>query len=307
MNVSIKAPIVLIAFNRPDTTKIAFESIRKVKPETLYVAIDGPRRHKPGEAELCNQVLKVTKDIDWDCQVKYLVREENLGCKYAVSGAISWALENEDRVIVIEDDIVAPSAFFNFAEELLEKYKDDDRIAMISGNNYTPIKPMDGDYLFSKYGHIWGWATWKRQWGKFNVEVPEIQDAVETDFDKMQFINKQERKFYKKYFKKLASRIANKTENSWAPQFMFFRYQNRLLSIVPKVNLASNIGVISSRINAITRGDENFYPADETFNLKKYPEKISENVGYDKYHFNTHINKSSFVDKAIYKIRNYKN
>jgi hypothetical protein len=306
MNVNIKTPIVLIAFNRPDTTKIVFDSIKEIKPKKLYVAIDGPRAHKSGEANLCKEVLEITKKVDWDCDVKYLVREENLGCKYGVSGAITWALENEDRIIVVEDDIVASPAFFSFAEKLLEKFKDDDRIGMISGNNYTPIA-MDDDYLFSRYGHIWGWATWKRVWSKFDVEVPEIINAIDNNLENMSFVSSGEKRFYKKYFKKRASRIMNKTENAWGPQFRFFRDQNKLLSIVPKVNLASNIGVNSSRTNAVTKGNENYYPAETNFFLENHPLKVEKNSEYDKYHFNAHINKSSFFEKAMYKIGNFKN
>ena len=148
MKIKIEAPVLLIAFNRPDTTKIAFESIRQVKPKKLYVAIDGPRSNKQGEVTLCKQVVKITQNVDWECDANYLIRENNLGCKHAVTGAIDWALKNEDRIIVIEDDIVAVPAFFSYAEKLLEKFKDDERIAMISANQYTPIE-MENDYLFT--------------------------------------------------------------------------------------------------------------------------------------------------------------
>ena len=303
---NIETPIVLIAFNRPDTTKIVFESIRNVKPKKLYVAIDGPRKHKQGEAYRCKEVLEITKKIDWNCDVKYLIREDNLGCKLGVSGAITWALENEDRIIVIEDDIVATPNFFIFAEKLLERFKDDNRIGMISGNNYTPIT-MDDDYLLSRYGHIWGWATWKRVWNKFDVEVPKINNALDKNLEKMSFVSAKEKRFYKKYYKKIASRIKNKTENAWGPQFRFFRDQNSLLSIVPKVNLASNIGVNSSRTTAVSKGNENYYPADSNFVLVKHPQNFEKNSTYDIHHFNAHVNRLSFFDKAIFKIRNFKN
>ena len=132
MKKNCEAPVLLIAFNRPNTTREVFESIRKVRPEKLYVAIDGPRHYKQGESDVCEQVIEITKNVNWKCETKYLIREKNLGCKYGVSGAISWALENEESVIVIEDDIVPVSSFFYFAEALLEKYKNDERIAMIS-------------------------------------------------------------------------------------------------------------------------------------------------------------------------------
>lgn len=303
MKKNCEAPVLLIAFNRPDTTKEAFESIRKVKPEKLYVAIDGPRFDKQGEVELCKQVVKITKKVDWKCETKYLIREKNVGCKYGVSGAISWALENEDRVIVIEDDIIPVPSFFYFVEELLEKYKNEDRIAMISGNNYTPLDNMNVDYTFSKYGHIWGWATWKRVWDKFDVEIPEIHQEINSNLSKMSFINKKEQRYYNKYFKKLASKIIEKTENTWDSQFAFFRNQNNLLSIVPKFNLCSNIGEISSRTDTVASSNDFYYPSNDSYVLEKHPSKVTCNLEYDTYHFKKHIDSKSFLEKVFYKLK----
>jgi hypothetical protein len=226
-----------------------------------------------------------------------------VGCKLGVSGAISWVFENEDRAIIIEDDIIAVPEFFNFAENLLERYKTDERIAMVSANNYTPFPTTDGDYLFSQYGHIWGWATWKRVWDKFDVSVPQIHDAVKNNLPKMNFASAPEKKYLKIYFKKLANNLKNKTENTWDSQFTFFRFQNNLLSIVPRVNLASNIGENSSRENDNnSKPMEHFYNSDLDFSLKNHPKEIDWNKEYDTYHFKKHINSKSFLEKAIYKI-----
>lgn len=298
-----EAPVLLIAFNRPSTTKEAFKSIRKAKPGKLYVAIDGARVNKEGEADLCKEVLEITKKVDWECEAKYLIREKNLGCKYGVSGAISWALENEDRIIVIEDDIVPVPSFFSFAEELLEKYKNDNHIAMVSGNNYTPLHAINEDYTFSQYGgHIWGWATWKRAWGQFDVEVPDIEKEVSRNLPNMNFTNAQEKRYYKGYFKKLAVRIQKKTENTWDSQFRFFLHQKNLLSIVPKFNLCSNIGESSSRTDTVANTSDFYYPSFD-FVLEKHPSEVTRNLEYDKYHFNKHINAKSFFEKAVYKIK----
>tara|TARA_R110002049_G_scaffold190301_1_gene358945 strand:+ start:340 stop:1272 length:933 start_codon:yes stop_codon:yes gene_type:complete len=304
MKKNCEAPVLLIAFNRPSTTREVFESIRKVKPKKLYVAVDGPRQDKLGEAELCKQVIDITKKVDWDCETKYLIRDKNLGCKYGVSGAISWALNHEDRVIIIEDDIVAVPSFFNYAEVLLEKYKDDDRIAMISGNNYTPLDNLEADYTFSQHaGHIWGWATWRRTWKRFDVEVPELPKEVMSNLESMHFGSNAERRFYKRYFRKLGHRIKMKTENTWDSQFSFFLHQNNLLAVVPKSNLCSNVGETSSRTSAVANTSDIYYPADENFILKKHPTIVEQNLEYDLKHFKKHINAKSFLEKAIYKIK----
>jgi len=295
-------PVLLIAFNRPDTTKEAFESIRNAKPKKLYVAIDGPRSHKPAEELLCKEVLAITKQVDWECDAKYLIRKKNIGCKLGVTSALSWALEKEDRIIIIEDDIVAAPSFFSFAEELLERYKDDKRIAMISANQYTPIE-MEDDYLFTKYGHIWGWATWKRIWDKFDVNVPELETAVNDGLKDFSLMNAKECKYYKKYFSLYYEKIKSKTENAWGPQFVFFRHRYKLLSIAPKVNLASNIGITSSRNDTMSLINENYYPAEKLFILKKHPKKIELSHDYEIHHFKNHINNDlSFTKRAFRKV-----
>ncbi len=286
---NIDAPVLLIAFNRPDTTQIVFDRIRDVKPAKLYVAVDGPRKHIDGESALCEKVIEITRKVDWDCQTNYLIRENNLGCKQGVVQAISWVLEKEDRVIIIEDDVVPAIPFFYFAQELLEKYQDDHRIAMISGNNYTPLKNINSDYLFSKYAHIWGWATWKRVWDDFDVHIPELEDVIRSGCDQIKFTNKAEKNLYEKYLRRLLSAKNSGYDNYWGPQFGFFKRKKNFLSIVPRVNLSSNIGNVSSRSNNVSKINEHYWPGDDGFVLKKYPVKVEVNQAFENYHFNKHM------------------
>lgn len=291
---TFSTPVLLIAFNRPDVTKISFDKIREIKPQKLYVTIDGPRIEKKNDFLLCNQVEKIAKEIDWDCDAKYLIREKNVGCRCNVVDGLKWVFENEDRAIIIEDDIVAEKAFFDFADQLLEIYKDDERIAMISANNYTPIH-INEDYLFSIYGHIWGWATWKRVWGNFDVKVPELKKSINDNFSKIQFLNNNEKKHSKEYFTNWYSRILRGTENAWGPQFAFYRRYYDLLSIVPKVNLASNIGNISSRTDSNSNRNENYYSSCKTFKIERHPNSVMQNLEYDRYHFDKHIKRKSII------------
>lgn len=299
----IKSAVLLICFNRPDTTKVVFESIANVKPKKLYVAIDGPRINKPGENDLCAEVLDITKNVDWDCDVKYLVRDKNLGCKIGVTTAISWALTNEDRIIIIEDDIVATSAFYFFADEMLEKYKNVDNIAAVSANNYTPLQDAENDYFFSKYGHIWGWATWKIAWDRFDVEVPYIKSDIKKGHLKDIGLEPLELNYFTKLSKKINKLIQKEQINTWDYQFVYYRIRNNLLSIVPRVNLASNIGINSSRTNAKTKTNTNYYSANTDFVVHNHPKKVECNVSYDRYHFERHINrKTPFITRAMSRI-----
>jgi hypothetical protein len=301
MNHIINAPVLLIGFNRPDLIKKAFANIRSVKPGKLYIAIDGPRDSKPEDVTLCKEVIAITKNVDWKCEVRYLIREKNLGCKLGVSSAISWALKDEDRIIVIEDDIVVAPAFFAFADELLEKYKNDDRIAMISANQYTPIE-IEQDYLFTKYGHIWGWATWRRVWDNFNVELPSLKNDIEKGLLKNIGYTKKEQLYIEKFAYRLLNLINHKTINTWDYQFAYHRIRNKLFSIAPRVNLASNIGTYSSRTDTESKENENYYTRENLFILSKHPQKIELSFDYDKYHFKNHINRRpSLVKRAFMK------
>ncbi|MFW5804198.1 MAG: hypothetical protein ACOCWG_03090 [bacterium] len=301
MNKNFNTPVLLIAFYRPDTTQKVIDSLREVQPRRLYIAVDGPRKHKSEEKNKVESVINVTKTIDWECEKKYLIRGENLGCMLGVTGAISWVFENEDRAIIIEDDIIASPSFFLFAEELLEKYTNDERIAMISANNYTQMNSIENDYIFSNYGHIWGWATWKRVWNKFDVNLPELSNKPLEKIETIKYLSRKEKKYYLKKFKRLYDSILNGSINTWDSQFSFFRRYNHLFSIVPKVNLASNIGDVSSRVDNsfVSKNDDNYYPAEQDFVIKNHPLEVGLNLNYEKYHFKNHIFKHHTYYKRI--------
>ena len=156
MNI-LNTPILFLIFNRLDTTKKVFETIKKNKPSKLYIASDGARVHKQGEKEIVQQVRDfVLENIDWNCEVQTLLRQENLGCKEAVSSAISWFFKNEEMGIILEDDCLPDDSFFYFCQDLLIKYQNDTRIWLITGTNDL-VEDVSTDkeaYYFSKYEHL---------------------------------------------------------------------------------------------------------------------------------------------------------
>jgi len=158
----LKTPVLFLIFKRLDTTKQVFEQIKKAKPPRLYIAADGPRDYVEGEAEKVKAAREyVLSNIDWNCEVKTLFREKNLGCGKAVSEAITWFFENEEQGIILEDDTVPSQSFFWFCEELLNRYKDEKKVWHIGGTNFQDgIIRGNGDYYFSALNHIWGWASW---------------------------------------------------------------------------------------------------------------------------------------------------
>lgn len=295
---SIFTPILIIAFNRPDIIKQTFDYIRKAKPTKLYVAVDGARPEKEGEDKLVAQVKKVVENVDWECETHYKYNQTNKGAEVTVSSAISWVFETEEYAIILEDDIVAPLSFFRFAQEMLELYKNEDKIWAVSGINFTPLPAIDGaDYFFAKYGHTWGWATWKRVWNKFDLYA-EIQDIhLKTNFLKTITNSAKELKYYRKKFKRIKENgVGNST---WDNMASYMHRTNNLLYIIPKVNLVSNIGDIG--LHARGRTQYHFVECDKNFVVKNHPKNITCNIEYDKHHFDVYINKKMPLLKRILK------
>jgi len=297
MGLEIKAPVLLIAFNRPETTKIAFNSIRHAKPLKLYVAVDGPREGNIKELDLVNQVKNIVQDVNWDCETHYKFNDKNLGAEVTVSSAVTWSLMEEEYIIVLEDDIVASMPFFHFAEEMLIKYKDLDQIATVAGSNPTPIKFHNSDdYFFSRYGHTWGWATWKRVWDKFdlNIDIPN-EHLTKAFLDKI-CNNKAETNYYHKLFNRLKQK--DPLINTWDFIFAYIRWINNSLSIIPRVNLISNIGIFG--LHARGETENHFRPIDDQFMVTNHPKRIECNVEYDKHHFMKHINEQKTIIQRIF-------
>lgn len=234
----LKTPILFLIFNRPDTTEKVFEKIKKQKPKYLYVAADGARHDKEGEAEKCIQTREIINKIDWDCELKTLFRDKNLGCKVAVSSAINWFFEHVEEGIILEDDCLPSDSFFSYCEELLEKYRYDSRIMHISGENPLDMAFNDKSYYFSKISHIWGWATWRRAWQKYDPEFENFDIFIQNNLIKDVFSEKHVQDYWNKIF----TRVKEGKINTWDYQWTYALFVNNGLSINPNKNLISNIG-----------------------------------------------------------------
>lgn len=298
MEKAITVPVLLIAFNRPDTTKTVFDKIRAARPVKLYIALDGPRENKEGEDELCNAVKEIVRHVDWPCDVAYKINEKNKGAEVTVSSAISWIFEKEEYAIILEDDIVASLSFFRFAQEMLIRYKDDERIGTVTGNNFTPIKLKNNDdYFFAKYGHSWGWGTWKRAWKVFDLDVVVPDEHLKTSFLKKITNSKAERNYYRKKFKIIQKRGPG--YSTWDNAGLYYFRINNRLSVIPRVNLTSNIGIYGFHAKGVT--EHHFRSFDENFVVKNHPKKIECNIEYDVHHFKTFINRKKPLHKRVTK------
>lgn len=268
-----ETPILFLIFNRPDTTKIVFEKIKEQKPKHFYIAADGPRSGKENEAQKCEEARSIINEIDWDCEVKTLFREENLGCKRAVSDSITWFFDNVDEGIILEDDCLPSESFFSYCEEMLEKYRNDTRIMHISGENPIDEKCNDESYYFSKIPHIWGWASWKRAWVKYDVEFQNFDKFIENNVINDIF----EKKEAQKYWNKIFLRVKEGKINTWDYQWTYALFVNNGLSINPNKNLVSNIGF--GRFDAAHTSENATCANRQTFEIKEiiHPEFVLPN------------------------------
>jgi hypothetical protein len=232
-------PVLLVIFRRPETTAQVFEAIRKARPSHLYIAADGPRRDRPGEAEACALTRATVATVDWPCEVKRFFRDENVGIRRGVSEAVTWFLAEAGEGIILEDDCRPSPDFFPFAATLLERYRNDDRVMHINGSNFHRGKRWSTHgYYFSRYNHGWGWATWKRAWDQFDLELNHLEEFL---------IEAAPRKFWDipregKYWTKVLRQTRDGLVNTWDYQWNLALWSRGGLCVTPEANMITNIG-----------------------------------------------------------------
>lgn len=236
----MRTPVLFLIFNRPDPTEKVFEAIRRARPPRLYVAGDGARANRPDEMARCELARKIATAVDWPCEVVTLFRATNLGCKRAVSQGITWFFEQEEEGIILEDDVVPDPTFFMFCEELLERYRTDAQVMMISadhfhGDSYRP----DTSYFFSRYTHVWGWASWRRAWGHYDVDMSRWPATKASDF--LLRVGGGDRDFVT-YWTRIFDATHDGVIDTWDYQWLFATMLRDGLAITPSRNLARNVG-----------------------------------------------------------------
>lgn len=288
MNFNLSSAVLFLVFNRPHTTQRVFEAISQARPPRLYVAADGPRENREGEAEKVAQVREIATQVDWQCEVKTLFREKNLGCKMAVSSAITWFFEHEEQGIILEDDCLPHPDFFRFCEELLNYYADDERVWVITGNNFQDGQ-IRGDgfysYYFSKYNHCWGWASWRRAWEKYQVDMPFWPDWKKS----LDWEEKTPDPVERKYWKRIFDQVYQGKINTWDCQWTATVWYHGGLTAIPNVNLVSNIGFGADATHTIFSNDIRanlpVFPIGEI----KHPKEVTIDVDADRYTFNKYF------------------
>jgi hypothetical protein len=278
----LKTPVLFLIFNRPDVTFRVFEEIRKAQPEQLYIAADGPRQDKDGEGKKCEQARSIVNKIDWKCEVKTLFRDNNLGCRVAVSSAINWFFDNVEEGIIIEDDCLPDPSFFTFCQTLLEKYRDNEKIMHISGTNFQKgLKRGSASYYFSAMPMIWGWATWKRAWQQYSLD---LQGLEKCKIDGL-FIEIFRKKYLADFYFNKLIQTKQGNINTWDYQWSFTIWKQRGICITPNINLISNIGFGTEATHTATIQNEYAELKTERIDTISHPSEVQINYAADNYFY----------------------
>lgn len=243
----LQAPVAFVLFRRPERTRRVFEAIRRARPKRLFLIADGPR--SADEAAACEAARAVVEDVDWPCEVTRDFAGENLGLRRRLPSGLDGVFAEADRAIVLEDDCLPDDTFFPFCAELLDRYGDDDRVMHVAGSQLLGDPPRwRASYHFSRYAHIWGWATWRRAWRHFDIELREWHQLGRGQREgrlRQMFRDESERRYWR-YVWDGSGEIEN-----WDAQWSYALLARRGLAANPNRNLISNVGFGADATNAI--------------------------------------------------------
>jgi hypothetical protein len=279
--VRLNAPVLFVVFNRPDTTRRVFAAIRAAQPKRLYVAADGPRKDKESDCAKMAQVREIATNVDWDCEVKTLFRSHNAGCGKAVSGAINWFFQNEEMGIILEDDCLPHPHFWPFCDELLQRYRHDERVMAISGSNVpNDHRRTPYSYYFSRHFFCWGWATWARAWRHFDYDMG-LWPMAKAD-GLLDGMFRGERRMAN-YWTGIFDRVSQGKISCWLYQWKLACWLQNGLQINADANLVSNIG-FGGQATHTKHGDNPFaaLPVEPVVFPLKHPPLIVPNVRADQ-------------------------
>lgn len=237
---SLATPIGFLIFNRPDVTEEVFSAIAKAKPKKLFVIADGPRPDRPGEAEKCEQARSIIQKIDWDCDVLTNFSDVNLGCGRREASGFDWVFSQVEEAIFLEDDTLPSPSFFGFCEAMLERYRDDERIMHINGDNSVNQDRTRHSYYFSNYVHSWGWASWRRAWQHYDYNMRTWPEFKQAGLLKFICDNPYELKYWTNIFDQMHE--DPQVIDTWDYQWIYACWSQGGVVIAPNKNLISNLG-----------------------------------------------------------------
>ena len=240
-------PILFIIFNRLDTTMEVMKAIAAERPPRMYIAADGPRPDRKAEFSRTEEVRSaVMASIDWPCEVKTLFQNQNLGCRRGVISAIDWFFANEPEGIILEDDVVPSPEFFPYCKEMLDRYRDNPRVMMISGTNQLGAGTVTSRYLLSSLGSIWGWASWRESWKRYDEGMTDWNQTLATE------LHRRHGRSTARYLSHIFDFHIKHDVDTWDTQWAYTIHANDGLAVLPEANLVRNIGVMGTHSSVET-------------------------------------------------------
>ena len=294
IKIFMKIPVVVIIFNRPDKTKILYESLKKYKPSKLFIISDGPRKKLINENEKVAQSRKVFEKIDWECEVLFNISETNLGCRERIISGLNWVFNREEKAIILEDDCIPTEDFFVFMEIILKKYQNNKKISSVCGTNFlSDLYEIKDSYLYSKYCNVWGWGTWKDRWFEIDSQLKSLDKIKKNKFLK-KYLGSYRAYFYWHW---LLDKVREKKIDSWAYIWNFTNFINEKICIIPSTNLLTNIGIGKDSSNTRTLPYK-YINAQESIKKINFPLKYPSNFLLDSKH--DLIVEDTIFSKSIY-------
>ncbi len=231
----------MLVFNRPAHTARVLEAVRAARPRTLFVVADGARPDRPGEVEATRSVRALFDTVDWPCEVVRIFSETNLGCRERIGSGITEVFRHVDSCVFLEDDCLPHPTFFRYCADLLARYAGDDRVMTISGDGFSNELGglrFDHSYYFTRFVHIWGWATWRRAWAHYDGTMAQWPALRDSNWLRSRFPSFEDRLFWTLWFQM----CCDGRLNTWDIPWVFSSWRRDGLSICPARNLVTNIG-----------------------------------------------------------------
>lgn len=271
-------PVVLIGFNRPDLFRALIDSVRPTSPSTVFAVFDGPRASRPTDAALVAETRSKLASIDWPCEVIRIESAVNLGCRKRIQTGLDEVFKQVDSAIVLEDDCLPETSFFSFCAELLDRYRNDERIAYIAGTNHgINHVGTTSSYSFSRYGGVWGWATWARTWKEYDANALSWDDRGVRKRVLTAFEHPDERRFWNDAFLKVRNGF-----DTWDFQLSLGVFARHQLVVVPSVNLISNNGFGSDATHTVDATELSQLPTFALTTPLVHPATVSRNIQFDE-------------------------
>ena len=267
------APVAIIMFNRPELTREVAKRVAEAQPKAVYLIADGPRPGHPGDQAACEETREAVLSIDWPCPVHTVFAESNMGLRERVSSGLDDVFDEVDQAIIVEDDCLADPSFFPYATELLDRFRDEKQVGVISGNNFLRgARVSDDSYFFSADMRIWGWATWGRVWNDFSCEGLRHEWSPEEAQAAVSRLSSPGRRRAL-----LADAERAHTINSWALPFVLHAQRRGYVSVVPEKNLVSNMGFGASSTHTKFESFTAEVPSEAISFPLRHPQSIKEN------------------------------